>query len=79
MLVSQSKHPRVNHALTLTLALSHKEREQPSQRAEAHSASPYARSGRTPSLSQRERAGEREKSPNVKVVRSRQWRKWSSS
>lgn len=51
----------MNHALSLTLTLSHKEREQRSPCAEAPSVSPFARTGLRLSLPQRGRAGVREK------------------
>ena len=52
----------VMHALSLTLALSHKERERRSPRAESPGTSSFARGGRRLSLPQRGRAGVREKS-----------------
>ena len=50
----------MNHALSLTLTLSRKEREQRSPRAEAPHAPPFARCGLRLSLPQRGRAGVRE-------------------
>ncbi len=54
--------PSMNNALSLTLTLSRKERDQRSPRAEALDTSPFAHRGLRPSLPQRGRAGVREKS-----------------